>query len=110
MKKQALTTLELIREGLPVPASSHSLLSFGRSTPTLYINLHPSSDNGEVQIVRFKQTLTIEVVQEPLEIYCERLQSLWDMCDSHRHWQPLRKAAAELGYALVGEPGNKRLR
>jgi hypothetical protein len=69
---------------------------------------NPSSLNGWVRIRKFK--VTIEPIIEPIEVLSERLQKLWDECDNHHHWQPLRAAAKQIGYELQGKPGsaNKR--
>ena len=65
----------------------------------------PSSFNGEVRIKKFK--VTIEEVEEPNEVYCKRIQQLWDYCNNHHHWTPIQNVAKELGYTLQGRVGNK---
>lgn len=65
----------------------------------------PSSFNGQVNVIRYK--VTIEQVEEPKEVYQERLQKLWDECDNHHHWQPLRNKAKQLGVELIGSAGTK---
>lgn len=65
----------------------------------------PSAFNGEVRIKKFK--VTIEPIEEPNEVYCQRIQQLWDYCDNHHHWTPIQNVASQLGYTLQGERGNK---
>lgn len=67
---------------------------------------HPSVFNGWVRVRRYR--VTVEEVPEPLEVLRSRLQTLWDECDNHHHWTPLKKAAAEIGCELIGSAGSKR--
>lgn len=68
----------------------------------------PTSFNGNVQIKKYR--ITIEEIVEPVEVYEKRLQELWDNCDNHHHWNPLKYEADKIGYTLIGEAGktNKR--
>ena len=68
----------------------------------------PSCFNGMVNFKKYK--VTIEEVLEPVEIYQERLQKMWDECDNYHHWQPLKQAANSIGYTLSGSAGSKRVR
>lgn len=65
----------------------------------------PFCFNGFVSIEKY--TITIEKVEEPKEVYRERLQKLWDECDNHHNWVPLKGKAKSLGIELVGNAGNK---
>jgi hypothetical protein len=62
--------------------------------------------NGIVNIRKYK--ITIELVEEPTEVLGERLQQLWDECNNHHHWTPLREASEKIGYELKGSAGSKR--
>jgi len=66
----------------------------------------PSCFNGEVKIRKYK--VTIEEVNEPIEVLQQRLQKLWDECDNMHHWHPLEYAAKNLGYQLKGSVGNSK--
>lgn len=66
----------------------------------------PSAFNGHVEIYKYK--VTIERVEEPKEVLCERLQDLWDKCDNHHHWTPLENKAEEIGYEFKNNPGSKK--
>lgn len=66
----------------------------------------PSSFNGNVQIRRYR--IVAELIEEPHEVLCERLQKLWDECDNHHHYAPLAAEAGRLGYTLQGQFGSKR--
>jgi hypothetical protein len=41
-------------------------------------------------------------------ILAERLQKLWDECDNHHHWTPLRNTAKQIGYELQGSAGSRK--
>lgn len=69
---------------------------------------NPSCFNGMVDVEKYK--ITIEKIEEPKEVYQERLQKLWDECDNHHHWTPLKATAKRLGVELKGSAGNKRER
>lgn len=66
----------------------------------------PSSFNGMVRVKKYR--ITVEEIIEPAEVIAERLQKLWDDCDNHHQWRPLKEAAKEIGYTLQGDPGNSR--
>ena len=66
----------------------------------------PDCFNGIVSIKRYR--VTVELIEEPIGVYQERLQKLWDESDNHHHWQPLKISAKEIGYELKGNLGNKR--
>lgn len=77
--------------------------------PSLYtLNLKddPYCLNGYVAVVKYK--ITVEVVEEPKEVYRERLQRLWDDCDNHHHWTPIKAKAKSLGIDLEGSPNKNR--
>lgn len=69
------------------------------------VHAEPSAFNGFVKVRRYR--ITVERVSTDDE---ERaaVQRLWEECDNYHHWQPLRDAAARLGFELVGSPGSKR--
>lgn len=67
---------------------------------------NPACFNGDVNIVKYK--ITIEPIEEPVEVYAGRLQQLWDECDNFRHLGPLKNAANQIGYELQGNLGSAR--
>lgn len=69
---------------------------------------HPSCFNGMVEVEKYK--IIIEKIIEPKEVYQERLQKLWDECDNHNHWEPLKATAKRLEVELIGNSGSKRKR
>lgn len=69
-------------------------------------NDKPSCHNGNVSIKRYR--VTVEIIEEPIEVYHERLEKLWLECDNHHHWAPLQQAAASLNYGFKGERGSQR--
>ena len=94
------------------PALSDSIISFdtfrkiGLYEQHNLQNKEPSCFNGNVSIRKYK--VTIEPIEEPNEVLAERLQKLWDECDNHHHWTPLKKAAMQIGYELKGNVGSLR--
>jgi hypothetical protein len=66
----------------------------------------PSCFNGRVTVVKYR--VTVEKIEEPTEVYTERLQKLWDECDNHHNWMPLEDKAKQLGVTLVGRAGSQR--
>lgn len=65
----------------------------------------PSCFNG---IVRFrKQRITIEEVEEDIEVLHERLRKMWRECKNHHHWNPLQSAAKSVGLTLNMEDAGK---
>lgn len=68
----------------------------------------PSCYNGDVRFKRYK--ITVEPIEEPVEVYQERLQKLWDDSDNYHHSNPLQNAAKSIGYVLIGERGKNKKR
>lgn len=64
--------------------------------------------NGEVSYRRYK--VTIELIEEPVEVLKQRLQALWEVSDNMHHAAALQNAAKEIGITLVGSRGAKRKR
>lgn len=59
--------------------------------------------NGMVRVRRYR--ITVEEIEEPVEVLAERLQYLWDHSKNHHDTMPLRKEAEKIGYTLQGERG-----
>lgn len=66
----------------------------------------PSSFNSVISINKYK--ISVEEIEEPIEVYEKRIQDLWDKCDNHHHIDPIRREAKALGYTLKGSYGSKR--
>ena len=58
----------------------------------------PSSFNGNVEVRKYR--VTVELIDEPDEVICGRIQKLWDECKNHHHWLPLQAAAKKYGLEL----------
>jgi hypothetical protein len=69
-------------------------------------NKEPSSFNGNVSFKKYR--VTVEIIDEPIEVYQERLEKLWVECNNYHQWGPLEYAAAEIGYTFKGERGSQR--
>ena len=66
----------------------------------------PSSFNGWVRVTRYR--ITVERIEEPVEVIHERLRKLWRECDNHHEWQPIEAAAKAHGLVLDrGERGTR---
>jgi hypothetical protein len=70
------------------------------------IENEPSSFNGFVRVEKYK--VTIEKLDEPKQVICERLEKLWIEEKNYHHWTPLENKAKELGYTFKGKFGEKR--
>jgi hypothetical protein len=66
----------------------------------------PSCFNGCVSFKKYR--VTIEEVEEPVEVYQERIQKMWDECNNHHHWNPLKAAAKSVGLELHHRMGGAR--
>ena len=53
-----------------------------------------------------KYRITVEEIDEPDEVICQRLQELWDNTTNWHHADRLITAAQKYGYKLVGAMGN----
>lgn len=62
-------------------------------------NNEPSCWNSAVHIKKYR--VTIEPIEEPKEVYVERLTKLWRENNNHHHWHPLKGVANEFGIILV---------
>jgi len=58
----------------------------------------PSCFNGDVQVIKYK--VTIQVVKESDDIIKARIQKMWDECENHHHWTPLKATAKKYGLEL----------
>lgn len=58
----------------------------------------PSCFNGNVCITKYR--VRIELIDEPMEVYHQRLTKLWRECNNHHHSEPIRKSALALGLEL----------
>ena len=98
----------LVARGTPPPPKIFEM--FGSPGWTLdsivLAKQKPNAFNGEVDILKYR--ITVEVVNEPVEAYQERLQKLWDECDNHHHVGPLETMATIFGYRLELPWGTKR--
>lgn len=66
----------------------------------------PSCFNDRVRINKYK--ITVEEINEPNEVYGERLERLWINSNNHHDIDPLKKAATKIGYEFKGEWGSNK--
>ena len=62
---------------------------------TQLIQSGPTCFNNMVRVRKYK--ITVELVEEPIEVIQERIQKMWDECNNHHHWRPLKEAAKQYG-------------
>jgi hypothetical protein len=58
----------------------------------------PSCFNGNVSVRKFR--VTIELIEEPVEVIQERLKQLWEKCDNGHHLGPLQYMGKKYGIEL----------
>lgn len=58
----------------------------------------PSVFNGIVEVRKYR--VTVELIDEPDDVIRNRIQKLWDECENHHHWQPLKAIAKKYGLEL----------
>lgn len=58
----------------------------------------PSCFNGKVSVRKFR--VTIELIDEPVEVIQERIRQLWGKCDNSHHWVPLQYMGKKYGIEL----------
>lgn len=63
----------------------------------------PTCFNGIVHIKKYR--ITVELIEEPVEIYQERLEFLWQTSNNYHDALPLKAAAKEIGYEFKGSRG-----
>lgn len=56
----------------------------------------PSAWNGDIRIRRYR--ITVELIDEPVEVLRDRLRALWRQTEpNHHRWGPMRAEAKRLG-------------
>ena len=81
--------------------------SFHDPSPGMYLCKEPSCVNF-VRIHRYR--ITVELIEEHVEVLIERIRKLARDSDNFHHWEPLKRAAAELGHKLDYEEFRKDAR
>lgn len=62
-----------------------------------------SSFNGRIEIEKYR--VTVEKIEEPIEVLQQRIQYLWDVCNNHHDAKAIRERAKKLNYELKGSAG-----
>lgn len=68
------------------------------------IESDPTCFNGMVRVRKYR--VTVELIDEPIEVIQKRIKKMWDECETHHHWDPLKAVAAEYGLELVFPANN----
>jgi hypothetical protein len=58
--------------------------------------------NGFCSVRKYR--ITIELIDEPTEIICQRIQELWDKSFNYHDYEPLKKEAKKYGYEIKRKP------
>jgi hypothetical protein len=58
----------------------------------------PTCFNGKVRVR--KTRITVELIDEPIEVIQERIQKLWDENKNHHNWGPLVSIGKEYNLEL----------
>jgi hypothetical protein len=66
----------------------------------------PSCFNSIIRVIKYK--ITIEEIQEPKELICERLEKLYVECDDWRNREALDSVAKKYKYNFKEAFGSKR--
>jgi hypothetical protein len=70
---------------------------------------YPSVGNGNVRVRRYR--VTVERIDESVDVIHARLLKLWHASDNHHEWSPLRAEAAKYGLTLeIADVGRDRKR
>jgi hypothetical protein len=97
----------MARKKLPEPTSTietfrdirgYILNSFASNAPSCF--------NGIVDVVKYR--VSVEVIEEPVEVIHARLEKLWRESANWHHSGPLQAAAVKHGYTFTGERGSER--
>ena len=67
--------------------------------------IEPSCFNGGVRVEKYK--ITIEIVEEPIGVICERLEKLWVESKNFHDYDPLMEVAKKFGYVFKDGFGSK---
>jgi len=97
---------KLERQGVDIPWTVETFRRPGAWDRAQLQSAGAYCHNGTVGIRRYR--ITVEEIDEPVEVLRERVQDLWDRATNMHDWRPLREAAAALDYELKGNPGGKR--
>ena len=89
------------------PAYPKVIETFNGSTFGIVRQEEPRVFNGSVTIRKYR--ITVELVDEPIEVLQARLIDLAEKCDNFHHWTPLKREADRLGMPLETKTfGSKR--
>lgn len=102
LKKEPEKVIDVTNEVI----SFETFQKFGTYEVNNMIRNAPVCFNGIVRIKKSK--ITIEPIEESDEVYAERVQQLWDECDTHHHHRILENLAQRYGVELQGSAGSKR--
>ena len=66
----------------------------------------PTCFNGKVSVRKYK--VSIDLVDEPIDVIRERIKKMWDACDNTHQWRPLKDEAAKYGLTLSFETQRRK--
>lgn len=80
----------------PPPPDRQVIETYGRPRIERVQQTEPDAFNGMVFVERYR--VTIEKIEEPVDVLRARLVDLWETCERNIHlWDPIREKAIKLG-------------
>lgn len=62
--------------------------------------------NGIVEVEKYR--ITVEKIEEPIDVIQQRLETLWVLSDNHHHYNPLKNKAKQFNYEFKGDFGSQK--
>ena len=66
-----------------------------------FLQKEPSAFNEMIRVIKYR--ITVEPIEEPVEVYRERLRELWRKNTNHYNCRPLVEAGKKYGIDLTKE-------
>ena len=88
---------------VPFVCETYRPLGLSDVMPFDYPNWREPTVSGNCKracVRRYRVTVTVEKIEEPVEVLRERIEKLWRREKNFHHYEPLKQAAAEIGLAL----------
>ena len=63
----------------------------------------PGTHQGGAHVTRYRVTVTVEKIEESVEVIRERIIKLWRSSKNFHHYDPIKREAARIGLELDGD-------
>ena len=84
------------------------LETFNEPLYSINVQKEPSCFNGFVRVVKYK--VTVEQIEEPIEVIHQRLEDLWLKSDNYHDYGPLKVEAKKWGYEFKGGWASQKIK